>query len=298
MQYIYYPGCSLEGTALEYDVSTRAMLKLAGVELLELEDWTCCGATAAENVGRLLSLVLPARNLALAQKMNPGLDILVPCSACYLNLKKVAVKIRTDPELLTQINAVLAPEHLTLSGPVNVKHLLEVLVKDIGPERLADRISHPLPGLTIAPYYGCQCLRPFAVFDDPEQPRSMEGLIRAAGADVFEWSMGPKCCGASHMNTKMEVGLTLCGAILAAAQAADAIVTVCPMCQMNLEGYQKKLSRTAAQAMPTSVLYLPQLLGLAMGIAERDLKINLNLAITNEFRDKIGQRTGERQAVA
>jgi heterodisulfide reductase subunit B len=298
MQYIYYPGCSLEGTALEYDVSTRAMLKMVGVELQELDDWTCCGATAAENVGRLLSLALPARNLALAQKMNPGLDILVPCSACYLNLKKVAVKIRTDPELLTQINAVLAPEHLTLSGSVNVKHLLEVLVKDIGPERLADRVSHPLQGLTIAPYYGCQCLRPYATFDDPEQPRSMEGLIRAAGADVFEWSMGPKCCGASHMNTKMEVGLTLCGAILAAAQAADAIVTVCPMCQMNLEGYQKKLSRTAAQAMSVSVLYLPQLLGLSIGIGEQDLKVNLNLAITNEFRGKIARRTVKQQAVA
>lgn len=290
MQYIYYPGCSLEGTALEYDVSTRAMLNMVGVELLELDDWTCCGATAAENVGRLLSLALPARNLALAQQMNPGLDILVPCSACYLNLKKVAVKMRTDPELLAQINAVLAAEDLALSGPVNVKHLLEVLANDIGSERLADSISHPLSGLTIAPYYGCQCLRPYAVFDDPEQPRSMEGLIQAAGANVFEWSMGPKCCGASHMNTKMEVGLTLCGAILGAAQAADAIVTVCPMCQMNLEGYQKKLSRTAAHTRPVSVLYLPQLLGLAMGIAERDLNVDLNLAITNDFRRKIGQQ--------
>jgi heterodisulfide reductase subunit B len=213
-------------------------------------------------------------------------------------LKKVAVKIRTEPELLTQINAVLASENLALSDTVSVKHLLEVLANDLGPERLAESMVHPLSGLSIAPYYGCQCLRPYAVFDDPEQPRSMEGLIRAAGADVFEWSMGPKCCGASHMNTKMEVGLALSGAILAAAQAADAIVTVCPMCQMNLEGYQNKLSRTAAQTMPMSVLYLPQLLGLAMGIAERDLKVNLNLAITNEFRDKIGHRTGERQAVA
>jgi heterodisulfide reductase subunit B len=269
---------------------------MAGVELLELEDWTCCGATAAESVGRLLSLALPARNLALAQQMNPGLDILVPCSACYLNLKKVAVKVRTDPELLTQINAVLAPEHLTLSGPVNVKHLLEVLVKDIGSERLAERVTHPLRDLTIAPYYGCQCLRPYAVFDDPEQPRSMEGVIRATGADVLKWSMGAKCCGASHMNTKIEVGLTLCGAILTAAQSADAIVTVCPMCQMNLEGYQKKLSRTAARTMPISVLYLPQLLGLAMGIAGQDLKVDLNLALRKTFQEKIRPLVVEKAA--
>jgi heterodisulfide reductase subunit B len=297
MQYIYYPGCSLEGSALEYDISTRAMLAKIGVELLELDDWTCCGATAAQSVGRLLSLALPARNLALAQQMDRELDILVPCSACYLNLKKVAVEIGTDPELLAQINAVLAPEHLTLSGPVAVKHLLEVLVDDIGPARLADKISRPLPGLTVAPYYGCQCLRPYAVFDDPERPRSMEELIRAAGADVFDWSMGPRCCGASHMNTKMEVGLALCGAILAAAQGADVIVTVCPMCQMNLEGYQKKVCRTAAQVMPISVLYLPQLLGLAMGIAGQDLNIDLNLAITKDFQGKIGQRRVEQRTV-
>lgn len=295
MEYLYYPGCSLEGTALEYNQSTRAVLACAGIDLMELEDWTCCGATAADAVSRLLSVVLPARNLALAEKRHPGMDILVPCSACYLNLKKVEVKIRSDTRLLEEINAVLAQEKLTLSGTTRVKHLLEVLAKDVGPEALGAKVIQPLEGLCVAPYYGCQCLRPYAVFDDPEEPRAMEGLLRAAGAEVFDWNMGPKCCGASHMNTKMDVGLALSGAILAGARGADAIATVCPMCQLNLEGYQKKISSLTSGASPISVLYLPQLLGLAMGLSEDDLKIDLNLAVTNGFRQKIGRRKKEQQ---
>ncbi|MGD9368347.1 MAG: CoB--CoM heterodisulfide reductase iron-sulfur subunit B family protein [Desulfobacteraceae bacterium] len=296
MEYLYYPGCSLEGSALEYNQSTRAVLACAGIDLTELEDWTCCGATAADAVSRLLSVVLPARNLALAEKRHPGMDILVPCSACYLNLKKVEVKIRSDAHLLEEINAVLAQEELTLTGTTTVKHLLEVLANDVGPETLETKVIQPLEGFSVAPYYGCQCLRPYAVFDDPEEPRAMEGLLRAAGAEVFDWNMGPKCCGASHMNTKMEVGLVLSGAILAAAQGADAIATVCPMCQLNLEGYQKKISSLTSAALPISVLYLPQLLGLAMGLSEEDLKIDLNLAVTDGFRQKIGRREKEQQA--
>lgn len=295
MQYIYYPGCSLEGTAMEYDISTRAMLKMVGIELLELQDWTCCGATAADSVSRLLSVALPARNLALAEKLFPGADMLVPCSACYLNLKKVEVSVRSDPDRLKEINAVLAQEDLTLSGTVNVKHLLEVLANDLGPDGLAARVTRPLSGLRIAPYYGCQCLRPFAVFDDPEEPRAMDRLIRVAGAEVFAWSMGPKCCGASHMNTKMDVGLTLSSVILAAAQGADVIATVCPMCQINLEGYQKKISHLKAQPLNMTILYLPQILGLAMGLGEDDLKMNLNLAVEDGFRMKLSQLSVEQQ---
>jgi heterodisulfide reductase subunit B len=296
MRYLYYPGCSLENTALEYNQSTRAVLASAGIDLTELEDWTCCGATAADAVSRLLSVVLPARNLALAEKRHPGMDILVPCSACYLNLKKVEIKIRSDANLLEEINTVLAQESLTLTGTITVKHLLEVLSKDVGPETFETKVIQPLEGFCVAPYYGCQCLRPYAVFDDPEEPRAMEGLLRAAGAEVFDWNMGPKCCGASHMNTKMEVGLALSGAILTGAQGADAIATVCPMCQLNLEGYQKKISSLTSAALPISILYLPQLLGLAMGLSEEELKIDLNLAVTDGFRRKIGQRNIEPQA--
>jgi heterodisulfide reductase subunit B len=287
MRYLYYPGCSLEGTASEYDASTRAFLSAMGMELTPLEDWTCCGASAAVGVSWLLALCLAARNLALAERSRPDLDLLVPCSACYLNLKKAGEAVRTSGRIRQDVNAVLAEEGLEARGTIRVRHLLDVLAGDLDMARLAAAIRRPLTGLTVAPYYGCQCLRPYALFDSGEAPKSMEPLIRATGARVHPWTMGPKCCGASHMNTHMEVGLELSGAILAAARGADAIATVCPMCQMNLEAYQKSISRQRDEDLAITVVYLPQLLGLALGIDADDIKLGMNLAVTAGFKSKL-----------
>ncbi len=289
MKYAYYPGCSLEGTALEYNESTRALMQHLGIELTELPEWTCCGASAAEPVNYLLSLALPARNLALAEKTEGVGDLLVPCSACYLNLKKVEEKIRTEPELRHKLNEILAVEQIRLTGTVRVRHLLDVLSRDLDINRIQELADGTFSGFQIAPYYGCQCLRPYPVFDDPEEPRSMEPLIRASGAELHQWDTGGKCCGASHMNTKMEVGLELVGQILEQAQGADAIVTVCPMCQMNLEAYQHKISKLRQRDLHMTILYLPQLLGLAMGLSEKEMRLDLNLSITRRFRDKMGK---------
>ena len=289
MNYLYYPGCSLEGTALEYNTSTKIFLQEVGVNLTELDDWTCCGATAAESVSALLSLALPARNIALAEKMDGNRDILVPCSACYLNLKRVEEKSKKEPELLTKLNEILKENQLELSGKIRVRHLLDVVSKDLGPPIIQNRLKRSLAGFRIAPYYGCQCLRPYSIFDDPESPGSMEPLIRATEAEIHPWKMGGKCCGASHMNTKTEVALELTGAILKGAQGADAIVTVCPMCQMNLEAYQNKISKTNQKDLRISILYLPQLLGLAVGLSEKNLRLDLNLAITGAFREKLNK---------
>jgi len=287
MQYLYYPGCSLEGTAREYHAATLAFMRVMGNELLELEDWTCCGASAAEGISTLLALSLSARNLALAERQGGAGDLLVPCSACYLNLKRVAVKIHGQEDLLDNLNRVLQDENLRLKGSLKVRHLLDVLARDIGARALAEKVVRPLEGLTVAPYYGCQCLRPYPEFDDPEQPASMAGLIRATGARPLAWSMGATCCGASHMNTKPQVGLELCGAILAAAQGADAIATVCPMCQMNLEAYQKRISRIRGKDLAVSVLYLPQLLGMAVGLTEEQVQLDLNLAVLPALKAKL-----------
>ena len=291
MKYLYYPGCSLEGTALEYNVSTKVFMHEIGAELIELEDWTCCGATAAESVSRLLSLALPARNLAVAEKMNTAEDLFVPCSACYLNLKKVEEKIRKEPVTHQQINEILKEEHMHLSGTVRVRHLLDVLSQDLAPEKIGQQLKRSFSGMTIAPYYGCQCLRPYPVFDDPEAPISMEPLVCATGAAVHSWQMGGKCCGASQMNTHPEVALDKVGMILKSAQGADVIVTVCPMCQMNLEAYQHKLSKMNQEDLHTTILYLPQLLGLAVGLSEKQLRLDLNLSITDDFRKKIARIT-------
>jgi len=292
MKYLYYPGCSLEGTALEYNLSTQAFMAAIGADLIEIDAWNCCGATAAESTSHLLSLALPAMNLAIAEKANAenqngNLDILVPCSACYLNLKRVEETTRKDTALLKKINQVLDVEGLRFHGNIRVRHLLDIVVRDIGPETLRNRLKKPFEGLSIAPYYGCQCLRPYPVFDDPETPRSMEPILQTTGASIHSWQMGGKCCGASHMTTKPDVGLELVAAILKEAKGADVIVTVCPMCQMNLEAYQKKISRKYKENLGISILYLPQLLGIALGLSESDVRLDLNLSITDSFREKI-----------
>ena len=287
MRYLYYPGCSLEGTALEYNTATRAFMTTMGAELSELEDWTCCGASAAEATSYLLSLALPAYVLAKAEKMDGVEEILVPCSSCFLNLKKVGEKSRKNPELLDGINTILDEVNLHLQGQLQVRHLLDVISRDVGPEQILSYKEKSLVNMTIAPYYGCQCLRPYAMFDDPEQPRSMEAIVEATGAKIHSWNMGNRCCGASHMTTNPDVALELVAAILKSARGADAIVTVCPMCHMNLEAYQKKISGICKEDMRLTILYLPQLLGLAIGLTEQDLRLDLNLSVTRQFRKKL-----------
>ena len=280
MKYFYYPGCSLEGTAMEYDISTRAVLRALGIELMEVEDWTCCGAGAGDAQSQLLSLVLPARNLALAERTKVAADMVAPCSACYLNLRKVGDHVKRDEKLWDMINEALGEEGLHYGGGIRVRHLLDVLATDIGAAGIEERVKYGLEGLRIAPYYGCQCLRPYKVFDDPERPASMEPLIEALGARVHPWSMGGKCCGAGLMTTKKDLALELAGSLLAAAGGADCIATVCPMCQMNLDSFQKKISRLRGEDLGVSVLYLPQLIGLAFGLPEEDVKLKLNFAVT------------------
>jgi heterodisulfide reductase subunit B len=287
MKYIYYPGCSLEGTAREYTISKQATMSALGAELVDLEDWTCCGASAAEARSYLLSMVLAARNLALGEKQDPEADFLVPCSSCYLNLKKVEDHIHRDDTLLGKINEALAEEGLHFDGKPRVRHLLDVLVSDFGAQAVRPLVKHELSGLRVAPYYGCQALRPYAIFDDPQQPRSMEPLIKALGAEIHPWDAGPKCCGAALMTTKKEVALELTGGILKEAQGADCIVTVCPMCQMNLEAYQDAISDANGVDLRISVLYLPQLMGVAFGLPEEKLKMRLNLVVTGAFKEKI-----------
>lgn len=288
MKYIYYPGCSLEGTAREYNISTRATMKAMGADLVELEDWTCCGAGAAEATSFLLSMVLAARNLALGEKMEVAGDFLIPCSACYLNLRRVEDHVRRDTALLGKINEALAEEDLQYRGGIRVRHLLDVVATDFEPKKIRSLVKRSLAGLRVAPYYGCQALRPYPDFDDPQEPRSMEPLIKALGAEIYPWTARAKCCGAALMTTKKEVALELTAGVLQAARGADCIVTVCPMCQMNLEAYQDSISRSRGAELGMSILYLPQLMGIAFGLTGEDLQLNLNLALMDGFKQKAG----------
>ncbi len=286
MKYLYYPGCSLEGTAKEYDISTRAVMEHMGVELTEIPDWNCCGASAVESVSEMLTYTLPARNLALAEKEMPGGDILIACNACYLNLLRVQLKVLPDRRLLDQVNEVLGEEGLSYTGKCKPRHLLDILLNDIGMERVKEKVLHDLEGLIFAPYYGCHILRPYPMFDDPEFPTSMEPVLKVLGARIHPWSMGGKCCAASLMTTHKEVSLKAVASILNAARGADAIVTSCPFCQMNLESYQKDASRMLGKELSFSVIYLTQLIGLAFGLSEEDVALGMNIIITDTLGDK------------
>lgn len=277
MKYFFYPGCSMSSSALEYSVSTQAVLRELGAEVVEVEDWTCCGASAAETVSFLLSLVLPARNLALAEHMDGEGDFLVSCSACYTNHYKVGEHVKQDAQLLDKINAALSVENLTYTGKVRVRSLLEVLTNDFGAEAIAAKVKKSLTALCVAPYYGCQTVRPYGFFDNPECPETMDRIVAATGAEVLPYATKAKCCGGALMTTKKEVALKQVGSLLRAAQGADCIVTVCPLCQMNLESYQGDVSSYLGEDLRIPVLYLPQLLGLAFDLPRRNLKLRRNI---------------------
>jgi heterodisulfide reductase subunit B len=292
MKYAYYPGCSLLESEQEYNISTRAIMERMGVELAEIPDWTCCGASAAEPVSKLMNYALPARNLALSERDLPGLDVLVPCSACYLNLLKVNREVITDHELHTRVNDVLGASGLSYKGTVTVRHILDILINDIGMDKIRERVGTSLRGMRVAPYYGCQILRPYPVFDDPQRPVSMEGILKALGAEIFSWDKGNRCCGASLAVTHPDVGLHSVAAILEAGEEADVIATVCPMCQMNLEAYQHNPSVNGHRV---PVLYLTQLIALAFDMEEESVLLKKNMCLNRKIRTRIRDRNWDHE---
>jgi heterodisulfide reductase subunit B len=279
-RYAYYPGCSLHASAQEYDASWRAICEHLGIELAEMEDWSCCGTVHATTVDRTMSVALAARNLAIAEAME--LDVIAPCSGCYKNLRTADEALRQDESLLQAINNSLAePIRENNAGPKSsVLHPLYVIagsdaaLDDAGlgdPEKL----PRPLRGLKVAPYYGCVLTRPAAVvpLDDPEDPQSLDRLLSALGADVVPFDAKTKCCGGAVLVSHNDISLNLSGQVLKAAKEAGAecLVVACPMCQMALDAYQSKIERKMGEQMNLPVLYFTQLMGLALGIDERRL---------------------------
>jgi heterodisulfide reductase subunit B len=273
VKYLFFPGCSADGSALEYKTSTLAVLEALGAQVEELEDWTCCGASAAVVESDLLGVVLPARNLALAEQMGGNRDLLAVCSACYTNFRRTANAIAFDPSLLATINQALEVEGVAYHGTIRTRHLLDILANDFDVESIAARVQRPLTGLVVAPYYGCQTVRPYSPFDDDQKPNSMVAILKALGATVHSHPHEASCCGTSLVMTKPEVGIQMAGTILQACSKAHCIVAVCPMCHMNLDSYQDKASRIMGQSLRVPVLFLPQLMGLAFGLPESTLML-------------------------
>jgi heterodisulfide reductase subunit B len=273
-QYAYYPGCSLESLAKEYDISTREVARVLDLDLREIEDWNCCGATAYFPVDELLAYTLVARNLAIAEKT--GLtDFVAPCSACFKNAYFTNAFLKKDPDLADHINFALEEDQLHVEGTLKVRHLIEVLIEDVGIEQIKNNASHPLTGLRVAPYYGCQLLRPRKDHEEIENPRFFEELLLAIGAEPVAYVSKARCCGASLIITNRKAALEMVRILLKDAidHGADVIATTCPMCNVNLEVYQDQVNREFGTHYSIPVMYFTQLMGMALGIAPRHLGI-------------------------
>jgi heterodisulfide reductase subunit B len=274
MKYTYYPGCSVNATANIYRDSITAIAPRLGLELEELEDWNCCGATAYMSVKELMSFAISARNLALAETHHR--DVVTPCSACYTVLNKTNHYFAEYPDLRVKIGKALEAGGLSYSGNIRVRHLLDVIVNDVGYEKISSLMKKKLAGLKVAPYYGCQIVRPESGFDDPDEPTTMNKLVEALGAECIDYRMKTACCGASLMGTQEAFALRLCKNLLLDAErkGAHCLVTTCPLCQMNLDVYQGKINGLFKTKFKLPILYFTQLIGLALGIPGRELGLN------------------------
>lgn len=274
MKYVYYPGCSLGGTAREYGISARAVNDALGLEFQELADWSCCGASSAHMTNLDLALALPARNLALAEAQGAR-ELVTACASCYQRLAIVAHEVNTHPRARERANQLTGADY---KGGVTPRHLLDVLGKDVGVDRVAARVTRPLEGLKVACYYGCLLVRPVKAtgFDDPEDPQTMDTLVKAAGAQVVTWPFKTECCGASFSMSRTDVVVGMAAAVLSEAKAAgaDCLVTACPMCHSNLDMRQSMAARVARTTFNLPIYYITQLLGLSFGYMPRQLGLN------------------------
>lgn len=264
--YTYYPGCALGATGKAYAISTEIVAPMLGMKLRELEDWNCCGATAYMSVRELTSFAIAARNLALAEPYQN--DLVTPCSACYTVLNKTNRYLREFPDLKEKIDNILAEVDLKYSGTIEVRHLFNVMLEDVGIDEMKSLVKRDLKGLKVACYYGCQLVRPFAGDnEDEEMPEGMDQLVKALGAEPVYYPMKTKCCGGALIGTSQETALRLIKNLLMCARQnqADCIITPCPLCQINLDAYQSKVEKKYHMSFSLPILFHSQLIGLAIG---------------------------------
>jgi heterodisulfide reductase subunit B len=274
--YSYFPGCSAEAAASPLGLSVPPVAKALDMDLAELEDWNCCGSTPFGSVDKLEAACMAARNLALAEKTR--LDLVTPCSNCFVVLHSTNVHLKELPRFRGQVNEALAVANLKYSGGVRVRHLAEVLYTDITPEAIGAKVTKPLKGLKVAPYYGCQLVRPDG-FDDPESPHSLDELVASLGADVVSWELKAHCCGSSLVMSEPDVALELINKLLHNAQenGAQCLVTPCPLCHINLDAYQSQVNSQFKTKYNLPVLFVTQLIGVALGIPADELALSRNI---------------------
>jgi heterodisulfide reductase subunit B2 len=264
----FYPGCSLTGSSREYNESVVAIARVLDIELVEINDWNCCGATAAHSMNEELSLSLPARIMALAEKQ--GLtEVVVPCAACYNRLKMTQHELEDDQKR-TRIAGIL---DLPYKGNIQIINVIQLLQK-YGLENLKAKISQPFAH-KVACYYGCLLVRPQVVlkFDRVEDPQSMDELIRIIGGSTMDWAFKTECCGGGFSVSRTDLVAKLSGNILkdAADRGAEAIIVACPMCQSNLDMRRGAINKVLNSQIDIPVIYITQAIGLALGITAVEL---------------------------
>ena len=283
-KYAYYPGCPSGTTAMEQDMSMKAVFEKLGIELEEVEDWNCCGASEVEDPE--LVYALNARNLAIAEKQ--GLNIVTPCSICYYNLARSNNALKGDEELRARVRSI--DDSLAYNGGVEVKHVLDVLVNDIGIEALKQKLEKKVEA-KVAPYYGCYIGRPpETAFDDPDAPSLMDRLVELVGAEVVPYNYTKtKCCGGPLMMTRQDIAFEMARKVLEGAKnaGADCIALACPLCGMMLDAKQPDIEEAFGIEIGMPVLYITQLLGLALGIDSGKLGLNKNIVDTKDIIGKV-----------
>lgn len=291
MKYAFYPGCVSRGGCPELYPAAKLICQRLGIELDEMPSAACCGAGVMQEKNRLLGDVLNARTLAMAEKR--GLPLMTICSTCQGVMSQANHRMKSDPAYLAQINSHIAEEGLEYKGTVQPKHLLWVLIEDFGLDKLTPLITKPLGGLRIAPFYGCYIVRPteaLGIQDHPERQRSLETLISTVGATVVDFEGKTRCCGFPILTINEKNSMTMVGKHTSQAKdlGADAMVTPCPLCHLNLDGYQPKAASQAQRRIDLPILHLPQLIGLAMGISPRELGLQRNIVSTKPLMMKLG----------
>ncbi|HUI57996.1 MAG TPA: CoB--CoM heterodisulfide reductase iron-sulfur subunit B family protein [Bryobacteraceae bacterium] len=269
--YGYFPGCTLRGTGVAYEESMLALFETLGLPVQEVHDWNCCGATSYMSIDEGSAFLLSARNLAQAHQEGHQ-ELLAPCAACYLVLRKTQDYMQRYPRIRQEIHEALGNGHVGALASVRVRHPLETLYVDVGVDKIRSRRVREWRGGKVACYYGCQLVRPFAEADRDHNPMRMDELLRAVGVPTVEYSLKTKCCGGALTGTIHDVGVNLNRILIreAARTGAQAIATVCPLCQYNLDAYQWEIRKQNGD-LDMPILYFTQILGWALGADVRSL---------------------------
>lgn len=293
-KYIFYPGCAMETSAKAYNESLMEIVQPLGMKLDEIQDWNCCGATEYLGISTVPAYALISRNLAIAAKQaNGNRTVIASCSACYLNLAKADHYMAERPALGEKVNIALEAGGLSYKpGSLEIRHLLDVIINDIGLEKVKAQVKRPLKGLRVAPYLGCMVPRPDYKkhWSDHEHPNELDRLLKALGAEVIDFPLKTHCCGGHMTQISPTTAFELIRRLIASADnyRADLMVTVCPMCQMNLDAYQNETNHHFHTNYKMPILFFTQLMGIAFGIEPHRLGFGRELVSSRDALSRIG----------